>query len=78
MSLEELPANTPPEVLAGIAAARSAQAAAATELNQIQSTRKQLAPVFARLRLEAVQDSFGVELEAALIPRRIGGNSWKR
>lgn len=78
MSLEELPADTPADVRAGIAAARSAQAAAVAELGQIQTTRRQLAPVFARLRITAVPDSFGAELETALTPRRNygGRNPW--
>lgn len=71
MTTDDLPLDTPDDVRAAIVEARQARDRAERQLRQLQRTRRELSPVWERLGLAAREDSYGLELEVALIPRGV-------
>lgn len=70
MTPDLLPDNTPDPVRESIEAANAATQEHKRELVKVQKTRRELTPVLSRLN--RLEDTWGAELEAAMIPR---GNS---
>ncbi len=57
------------EQRASIAAADAAREAAERELHALRQTRRELVPLWRRIGIGAREDSWGIEVEAALTPR---------
>lgn len=70
MTTDDLPDDTPDELREQIAQARTVREDALKQLGEVRETRQQLVPLWERLGLTPVQDSFGLEFELALVPRR--------
>lgn len=64
----DLPDGMSDEQRASIDAANAAREAAERELRELRKTRRELVPLWRRLA-EPKADTFGLELEVALIPR---------